>query len=67
MPVSIDSRARNRRWCNREKPTYTAKTIASTNWYIGIARVARFTVSISSTTCWNPNFSNIAATGNNPP
>jgi hypothetical protein len=32
-----------------------------------IARVIRFTVSVSSTSSWNPSFSSMVATGNNPP
>ncbi|HLK67346.1 MAG TPA: hypothetical protein VKU19_28115 [Bryobacteraceae bacterium] len=27
----------------------------------------RFTVSVSSSSCWNPNFSSTVATGNSPP
>ena len=41
--------------------------MASTNWYTGMARVSRFTVSVSSTSCWNPSLSSIVATGNSPP
>ena len=67
MPVSIGSRSRNRRWFSRENPTYSASTIANTNWYTGMARVSRLIVSVSSTSCWNPSFSSIVATGNNPP
>src|ERR1700674_1866292 len=32
-----------------------------------MTRVTRFTVSVSSTSCWNPSFSSIVATGNRPP
>src|SRR5258707_1099926 len=39
----------------------------STNLYMGIARVSRFTVSVSSTSCWNCSFSSMVATGNSPP
>ena len=31
IPTSIGSRSRNRKWFKREKPTYSASTIASTN------------------------------------
>jgi hypothetical protein len=48
MPVSIGSRVMNRRWFSREKPTYPANTIAKTNWYMLMARVTRFTLSVSS-------------------
>jgi len=41
--------------------------MASTNWYMGMARVARFTVSVSSTSCRNSSFSSMVATGNSPP
>src|SRR5437667_1704483 len=41
--------------------------MASTNWYAAIDRRARFTVTVSFTTCRKPNFSNIVATDNNPP
>lgn len=41
--------------------------MASMNWYMGMARVARLTVSNSSTICWNSNFSSMAANGNSPP
>jgi hypothetical protein len=67
MPTSIGSRAKNRKWFSREKPTYSANTMANTNWYIVMHRVARFTFSVSSTTCWNSNFSSIVATGSRPP
>jgi len=67
MPVSIGSRATNRNWYKRENPTYAARTIANTNWYMLMARGIRFTVSVSSTSCWNPNRSSMVATGNRPP
>ena len=39
MPVSIGSRSKKRRWFSRANPTYSASTIATMNWYTGIARV----------------------------
>jgi len=37
--------------------------MASTNPYMRMARVCRFTVSVSSTSCWKPSFSSMVATG----
>jgi hypothetical protein len=41
--------------------------MASTNWYIVMALVFRFTVSASSTSCRKPSFSSMLATGKWPP
>jgi hypothetical protein len=35
--------------------------------YMGVARVIRFSFSVSSTTRWSPSFYSIVATGNSPP
>src|SRR3954454_14383869 len=67
MPVSIGSRSKNRRWFSRANPTYSASTIASTNWYTGMARVSRRVVSVSSTSDWNPSLSRMVAIGSRPP
>src|SRR5213595_2616580 len=40
--------------------------MASANWYMLIARVTRFTFSVSSTSRWEPNFSSNVATGSRP-
>src|ERR1700745_1210271 len=42
-------------------------TIARTNSYMGMNRGMRVTVTVSSISFWNPNFSNMVATGNRPP
>src|ERR1700752_507658 len=42
-------------------------TIARTNSYMGMNRGIRLTVTVSSISFWNPNFSNMVATGNRPP
>src|SRR3984893_14775328 len=39
----------------------------NTNLYKLITRVSRLLVIVSSTKAWNPSFSSIVATGNNPP
>ena len=67
MPVSIGSRSKKRRWFSRANPTYSASTIASTNWYTGMARVSRWIVSVSSTSDWNPSLSSMVAMGSSPP
>ena len=37
-----------------ENPTCAANAVAKTNWYTLMASGARFTVSVSSPSCWNP-------------
>jgi hypothetical protein len=49
------------------KPDVQASTIASTNWYTGIARVSRWILSVSSTSAWNPSLSSMVAMGSSPP
>jgi hypothetical protein len=52
---------------SRANPTYSASTIATMNWYTGIARVSRWILSVSSTSAWNPSLSSMVAMGSSPP
>jgi hypothetical protein len=54
IPVCIGSRATNREVIGGENPTCAANAVAKTNWYTLMASGARFTVSVSSPSCWNP-------------
>ena len=69
IPSNIGSRSRYCRWFNREKPTYTARIMASKKSLGFIALGIRFNSRLTEvpTSSRNSSFSSIAATGSSPP